>query len=168
MTASTLLGPGITVGKFLRGSANGAQDYNELTNQDEIEANLYKHVEFILAVNSRFSAFPNHRLDVAEGVYIQGSGETLGGFNDTKSTGESVVYRVLDRNGNVDPSATYDVAVWWKRYMEYGEVALSYDTINPDGSLNANIILTVGSGNSINTYFNNSLAFSNELVEITL
>lgn len=167
MTASTLLGPGVTVGKFLRGAANGVQDYNELTNHDEIEANLYQHVEFILSVNSRFSAFPNHRLDVAEGIYIPGANETLGGFNTTKATGQTVVYRVIDRDGNIDLSATYDVAVWWKNYMSFAEVALSYDTINPDGSLTAGIILTVGSGRAINTYFNNSLAFANELVEIT-
>ena len=166
-TANTLLGPGVTVGKFLRRAANGDLDFNELENKDAIAANLYKHVEFIQAVNGRFSAFPNHRLDVAEGIYIPGWNETLGGYNVTKATGQSVVYRVLDRNGSIDGAATYDVAVWWKTYMSFGEVALTYDTINPDGSLTAGIILTVGSGNAINTYFNNRLAFANELVEIT-
>ena len=176
---NTLLGPGIPIGKFLVGSGHGLQTWDDLTYADRlsIARNLVPQVELITSVNGRFNEFSQHRLGVVEGVYFSGEGETVGGLNTTKQEGRTVVYGLYDRLGRLDPVKTFDLALFWKDYFDYQELILSYDTINPDGSLNVNVIVTmptvgttfdVSFSNSVSTYFNNTKVFSNELVYVTL
>ena len=179
LSATTLLGPGVSIGNFLPNTAYGVQKYSDLSHSSQLSIvrNLVPQVEMINSVNGRLNKFPNNRLAIVEGIYFQGEAEVASGYNSLKEDGRSVVYALYDINGNIDFENTYNLAVYWKEYFEYDEITLSYDTINPDGSLNANIIVTMPSISSsydvtfdkdINTYFNNSLAFANELVEITL
>ena len=70
---------------------------------------------------------------------------------------------------------TFDLAVFWKDNLRFEKLILDYDTYNPDGSVNAQVILIMPelvSGweadfvNQIETRFNNFVQSTNELIEI--
>lgn len=176
---NTVLGPGVTVGKFLVGARHGLSQFNYLSYNEKLERvrNLMPQVELINSVNGRYNQFPNHRLSVSEGLYFGGEGETVGGINTYKEYGRAVVYTLYGRDGKIDLKATYDLAVFWRNNFNYDTLILSYDTINPDDSLHAEIIVVmppvpedynVTFSNSVSTYFNNKEVFADQLTEITL
>jgi hypothetical protein len=177
--ANTLLARGVPLSKFIVGSSSGLETFNDLSQSSRIAIarNLYPQAEFIESINGRFNKFTNHRLNVIEGVYFPGEGESLGGINVEKNEGRSVVYQLIDQEGNVDVDLTYDLAVYWKDFFNYDTITLAYDTFNADGSLNANIIVTmpeipssysVKFNKNIKTIYNSNESFNDELVEITL
>jgi hypothetical protein len=120
--------------------------------------------------------FSEHRLIVAEGIYRPYANEkvTANGINDLKAKGRCVVYELRDRTGKIDFKKTFDLAVWWKDSLQFGQMILSYDTFNPDNSLTAQIILIMPEvssdyqatfTNQIETRFNNFVQSTNELIE---
>jgi hypothetical protein len=89
--------------------------------------------------------------------------------------GQAVVYELLDLNGNINLETTFDLAAFWKDNLRFEKLILDYDTYNPDGSINAQIILcmpeitsgwNVNFTNKIETRFNNFVQGTNELIEI--
>lgn len=177
--ADTLLACGVPISKFIIGASSGAETFNGLSQSSRIAIarNLYPQAEFIESINGRFNKFAKHRLNVIEGVYFPGEGESLGGLNVEKNEGRSVVYQLVDQEGKIDVDLTYDLALYWKDFFNYDTITLAYDTFNADGSLNANIIVTmpevpssfsVKFNKNINTIYNSNNAFTDELVEITL
>ena len=92
-----------------------------------------------------------------------------------KGNGRLVYYQVIDREGNIDLEKTFDVAEYWKDYINFGTLYLDYDTYNIDGSVTAQIGLEfpnmpatfdVTFDRNVETYFNNELMSGDELVEI--
>lgn len=175
----SLIGPGVSIAKFLVGSTSGTQTFNDLsyTAKSQVTRNLCKQVEFIQSVNGRFNNFNNNRLIVKEGVYFPGPQEVLGGLNILKNQGRCVVYSLIDSQGKVDISASYDLAVYWKDHFQYDGIYLAYDNFNPDGTLNVNIIVTMPNmpstfnssyNNNIATYYNSNVDSSSELIEYSL
>ena len=175
----TLLGPGVSISKFLVGARHGVNtwsDLNFLTRQG-IARNLVPQIELIRSINGPSNDFSGNRLAVSEGVYFAGEGETVGGLNATKQTGQTVVYELYGRDGTIDLSAGYGMALLWRDFFDYDELAVSYDTLNPDGSLHMNVIVTMPSvpsdydvrfKNQVATYFNNTKVSSSELIEISV
>ena len=177
--ASTMLAPGVPLSKFIVGTASGEDTFNDLSQSSRltIARNLYPQAELINSINGRFNKFAGHRLNVIEGVYLPGEGESTSGINELKNTGRAVVYQLVDATGKVNVELTYDLAVYWKDFFSYDELILSYDTFNPDGSLNANVIVcmpeipssySVKYNNNISTYYNSESKYTDQLVEITL
>ena len=146
ITPATKLAPGITIAKFLGG-------YGSQTNMNHItdpidRLNLAKnyaiHAKIMRQVLTNQAEFNNHRMIVAEGLYVPAEGETpqIGSLNDLKQKGRAVVYELRGINGLISNQKTFDLAKYLKDTTEFEMLSLSYDTFNPDESLTAQLIIT--------------------------
>ena len=189
ITSATKLGAGVTCAKFL-GAVGSRTQFDRLYNEDfsgpvdrlQVARNLILHAN---AINSVFTnpQFAQHRLIVSDGVYEPYQefntdgymGERPSGFNEERRFGRGIGYQVIDRNGKSDPSKTFDLAVYWKDYIDYDNLELAYDTFDPSGILTSSILLTmpevpetydVSFGYGLKTTYNGTLQSQNELLEI--
>ena len=98
-----------------------------------------------------------------------------GSVNDLRRTGRAIVYQLIDKNGNTDPQKTFDLAVFWKDYIDYDKLTLDYDTFDPNGDLTCQIVLEmpkvpssydVSYAYNIQTTYNGEVQAKNELLEI--
>ena len=190
VTSKLHLGPGITLAKFLgaRGSRTQIKKlYNESFNGppdlDQIARNLVLHANILQSISGNM-IFANHRLTVSEGIYepnpafdLSGNyiGERPSDILKLRRTGQAVVYQLIDRAGKTDPVKTFDLAVYWKDYIDYDKLTLDYDTFDPNGSLTCQIVLEtpevppsfeVSYRYDLETKFNGELQTRNELLEI--
>ena len=122
--------------------------------------------------------FENWSNDYAlEGLYKKEAGETLDvdSLNFLASRGQVVVYELRDLTGNIDVPKTFELAVYCKDYTNFDKMILDYDSYNPDGSLNAQLIIQMPPcnpdwkmryRNDIETRYNNYTQTNGELVEI--
>jgi len=105
------------------------------------------------------------------------TGETpsSGSINDLRRTGRAIGYQLIDKNGKTDPRKSFDLAVFWKDYLDYDKLTLDYDTFDPSGELTCSIILEmpevptswdVSYRYGLETTFNGALQTVNELLEI--
>lgn len=143
----TKLAKGIMMAKFLGGYGNAA-NLNHITDDNDklIIAKQYcMHASAMKTVSENFGKFRDYRLVVAEGLYKPYKDEQLqiNSVNYLKSKGRTVVYELRDQDGNIAHERTYDLAVYWKDNLQFEKLVLSYDTIAPDGSLMAQLILTM-------------------------
>jgi len=181
ITARTKLAPGITMAKFLAGYGDNS-NLNHIASDIEklkLSKQYYLHGQVMLTVSRNDSEFEDYRLVVAEGLYRPGPNETLlpGSVNDSLKNGYAVVYELLDSKGLNATSKTFDLAVYWKDMLQFEKMILDYDTYDPNGYLNAQIILimpkvldswSVTYENTLETRFNNYVQSTNELVEILM
>ena len=177
ISASTKLGPGVTIAKFL-GAYGDRTAFNHVGSNDDrkqIARQLYLQAEMMRVIQGNIELFNDVRLIVSEGIYREGPTETLAGDTSKKNKGEWVYYQVINKNGTRDFEKSFDIAEYWKDYTNFDELRLDYDTYNPDGSLTVSIgvlMPTVDEGfnvnfkNDVKTFFNNSLQSADELVEI--
>lgn len=189
ITSKTPLGPGITMAKFLgaRGSRTTLDKlYNESFNGSpdfqQIARNLILHANILQSVIG-LEDFSQHRLIVAEGIYEpnplfqngQYVGERPSGVLELRRTGQAVVYQLIDKNGKTDPRKTFDLAVYWKDYIDYDKLTLDYDTYDPNGDLTCQIVIEtpkvptsfeLSYAYNLETKYNGELQTKNELLEI--
>ena len=179
--SSTKLAPGVSLAKFLGTKGNPCslttvpKYQNDQTERKQLARNLYLHAELVRSVNGNTDMFKDVRLIVTEGVYRGGPIETVAGDNLTKQEGRLVVYKVVGEDGKIDYERTFDLAVFWKDYMNYDKLSLEYDMWNPNGVLNAQIAVEtpkvpesfdVSFGGKVQTNFNGSLLSADELTEV--
>mgnify|MGYP000045749482 FL=1 len=179
--SSTKLAPGVSLAKFLGTKGNPCslttvpKYQNDQTERKQLARNLYLHAELFRSVNGNTDMFKDVRLIVTEGVYRGGPIETVAGDNLTKQEGRLVVYKVVGEDGKIDYERTFDLAVFWKDYMNYDKLSLEYDMWNPNGVLNAQIAVEtpkvpesfdVSFGGKVQTNFNGSLLSADELTEV--
>ena len=179
--SSTKLAPGVSLAKFLGTKGNPCslttvpKYQNDQTERKQLARNLYLHAELFRSVNGNTEMFKDVRLIVTEGVYRGGPIETVAGDNLTKQEGRLVVYKVVGEDGKIDYERTFDLAVFWKDYMNYDKLSLEYDMWNPNGVLNAQIAVEtpkvpesfdVSFGGKVQTNFNGSLLSADELTEV--
>jgi len=179
--SSTKLAPGVALSKFLGTKGNPcslttvSKYQNNQTERKQLARNLYLHAELFRSVNGNTDMFKDVRLIVTEGVYRGGPIETVAGDNLTKQEGRLVVYKVIDEDGKIDYERTFDLAVYWKDYMNYDKLSLEYDMWNPNGVLNAQIAVEtpkvpesfdISFGGKVQTNFNGSLLSADELTEV--
>ena len=102
-------------------------------------------------------------------------GERPSGILEKRRTGKAVVYQLIDKSGKTDPEKTFDLAVYWKDYIDYDKLTLDYDTYDPDGSLTAQIVIEtpevpetyeVSYNYRLETTYNGEIQTKNELLEI--
>lgn len=178
ITSATKLGPGVTIAKFL-GAYGDRTSFNHVEfdfTRRQIARNLYLHAEAMRTINGNTNIFNDVRLIVSEGLYKRNLiGDALDTIMEEKAFGQLVYYQVIGRNGKIDFEKTFEVAEYWKDYINFDTLYLDYDTYNPDGSLTAQIGLKfpkvpatfdVNLPNNIETWFNNNLMSRDELVEI--
>ena len=178
ITSATKLGPGITIAKFL-GAYGDRTSFNHVEfdfTRRQIARNLYLHAEAMRTINGNTNIFNDVRLVVSEGLYRRNPvGDALDTIMEEKSFGQLVYYQVIGRNGKIDFEKTFEVAEYWKDYINFDTLYLDYDSYNPDGSLTAQIGLKFPKvpvtfdmtfNNNIETWYNNFLQSKGELVEI--
>lgn len=178
ITSRTELAQGIVLSRYLGGYGDAITFDHVVTNDERISIarNLLLNANANRAIMMDDDVYSEHRLVVAEGVYRPYANETVTtlGINDLKSKGRCVVYELHDRTGNIDLRKTFDLASWWKDSLQYEKLILSYDTMNPNGLLTAQIILIMPElnsnyvaifNNSLETRYNNFVQSTNELVE---
>jgi hypothetical protein len=179
ITSRTELAQGIILSRYLGSSGDAITFDHVITNDDRIKIarNLLLNANANRAIMLDNDVYSEHRLVVAEGVYRKYANETMTtlGINDLKSQGRAVVYELHDRSGNIDLKKTFDLASWWKDSLQFEKMILSYDTLNSDSSLIAQIILIMPElsseyeatfDNSIETRFNNFVQSTNEIIEV--
>jgi hypothetical protein len=179
ISSRTKLAPGVTIAKYL-GAYGDKTPFSHIGTAEErkqIARNLYLHAEMYRTINGNTDLFNNVRLIVSEGIYKGGPLETVGGDNVKKQDGRLVVYQVIDREGKIDHSATFDIAEYWKDYCFFDKLTLDYDIYNPDGSLTSQIAIEMPEVSesfdldfkgSVTTTYNSKLLSSKELIEVKL
>jgi hypothetical protein len=116
-------------------------------------------------------------IHVVEGFYVPNPGEELeiDSLNYQMNKGQAVVYELRDRNGLIPIRQTYEIAEHIKDYYNFEKMILDYDTYNPNGELNAQIIVvmpevtaqwTVSYDQKIETRYNNYVQTNGELIEL--
>lgn len=180
INARTRLAPGISIARFLGGYGD-KQTMNHVTNETErlnLAKQYYLQAQVIRVVSEDTSGeFADFRLAVAEGLYRPAPNEKLdvGSTNYLMANGQAVVYELIDEDGNNAHEKTYDLAVYMKDNIEFEKMILDYDSYDPTGELNAQIVVimpkirhpwVVTYQNKIETQFNNYVQSTNELVEI--
>jgi len=144
ITSSTKLGPGITMAKFLGAPGTPTTLFNSDATDKQIARNLYIQAEAMRTIIEH-EAFKDIRLVVTE-------------TNIATGFGTKVVYQVLGKDGKVDIPKSFDVAEFWKDFINYNSLELAYDRYNPDDSLSVSIVLEMPMMNT--TY---DVSFSNQI-----
>lgn len=156
----------------------GSRRFKTLSNEEKevLFPNLYVHSLLISRVNE-VDLLPGISILISEGVYSTGPNEkvTPKSVNDYKRTGQALVYKVVNQHGRVDNSRTYDLALQIKDSFYFDELTLAYDTMAPDGSLTARLIVKLPKldkdyfgifNRKLETTFNDFKFSANEIVEI--
>ena len=181
ITGQINLSKGVKLARFLGGSGDKVTLNHIATREDKLQlARQYMmHANAVSTIINDKGSFSNHRLVVVEGLYKPGPTETPtpDSINDRATKGEAVVYELHNAAGEIDIEKTYDLATWWKDSLNFDKLILSYDTLSPDESLVAQIILIMPEidseyklvnkmySNKLQTLYNNSVQ-GNELIEI--
>ena len=179
ITSRVKLAPGITVAKFLGGYGDQVTLDHIATEEEKLDIakHLYMQAQAMRTIDTHKGEFADFRLIVAEGLYKKSPDEILdiNSINYSMSKGQAVVYELLDEYGEIGIEKTFDLAVFWKDNLQFEKLILDYDTYNPDGSINVQVILImpeISAGweldysNKIETRFNNFVQSTNELIEI--
>tara|TARA_R110000772_G_scaffold12352_4_gene37799 strand:+ start:1168 stop:1794 length:627 start_codon:yes stop_codon:yes gene_type:complete len=190
ITSKLKLASGISLAKFLgaRGSRTQIKKlynkgFNGPPDLNQIARNLVLHAQIMQSIIDN-KEYANHRLIVSEGIYepnpafdLSGKyiGERPSGILDLRRTGQAVVYQLIDRAGATDPQKTFDLAAYWKDYIDYDKLTLDYDTFDPNGTLTCQIVIEtpkvpesyeVSYKYALETTYNGELQTKNELLEI--
>lgn len=179
ITGRTRLAPGITMSRFLGGTGDRVS-MNHLvkyTDRLALAKQYYLQAQIIRMVAENKGEFDDYRLTVVEGLYKPAPGEILdvSSINYQMSKGYAVVYELVDNFGNNAVEKTFDLALYLKENAEYEKLILDYDIYNPNGSLNAQLIVImpqiispwiVNYQNLIETRFNNYVQSTNEFIEV--
>lgn len=177
ISSGTKLARGVTIAKFL-GAYGDKTPFTWIhysTKRLQIARNLYPHAEMYRMINGNTELFSDVRLIISEGIYAGGVFEVTGGDNLKKSDGRMVVYQVIGRDGKIDHEKTFEIAEYWKDYVNYESLTLEYDTLNPDNSMTSQIVvempevpesLDVKFSNKLATTYNTALISTDELVEV--
>ena len=180
INARTRLAPGISMARFLGGYGD-KQTMNHITDTTKrlaLAKQYYLQAQVVQVVAEDISGeFGDYRLVVAEGLYRPAAGEVLsiGSTNFLMANGQAVVYELIDEDGNNAYDKTFDLAVYLKDNIEFEKLILDYDSYDPSGQLNAQIVVimpkirhpwAVTYENKVETQFNNYVQSTNELVEI--
>lgn len=182
ITNATKLAKNVPIATFAGGKGdNGNINKVLLVDRPQIARNLQPHAELLRRSRIRSNKdFENHRLVVVEGLYKTGPTETItpNSVNWYKSKGRAVVYELHDAAGNIDIEKTFDFAVQLKNITVFEKLILDYDTFDPNGSLNAQLVIImpnlsegykVTEGDffrNIETRYNGKVMSSSDLIEL--
>ena len=149
VTSSTLLASGISLSQFLYGKGDPGRLDPSKTLNDKIQMlrNLYPQAEFVNRIRKDKEEFRNYNLEIIEGVYMKNDVEVLtaGSILDLRTKGRAVVYELTGLDGVVDTDKTFELATWIVKNIKFEKMILDYDTYDPSGDLNVQIVLIMPS-----------------------
>ena len=189
---STLINHDTSIGKFIGADDHGK--FNSLSSGAKIQlAKNYFIMSEMMKVfsnsNHTPTEFESYTLEVVEGYYapeqygigppgaLQDEKLTPDSILDLRNKGRALVFELRDQKGLVDIEATYDLALAWSEIGYFDMLTLSYDSYNPDESLNAQIVVEIPNITTftdikfkrvVQTLFNNNIQSTDALVEIKL
>jgi hypothetical protein len=163
ITASTLLSKGVPLATFL-GSPGDRTSLDSFPlvklQQERILQQLYLHAQLLEYINNHPN-FENNRLVVVESLFRKpfsdGTFETGTSDNALKANGRLVGYRLLNSAGDVDHEKTFEAAVLLKDNFYYDKLCLDYDTFDPKGGLNVNIMVYMPELDNFTGYYHYQL-----------
>ena len=136
---------GISLGQFAGGSGNpGKLPLNEgLGRLRNLARNLIPHAQILKKIRDDKDYFDGLFLETVEGIYEAEEGETItpGGYLDLRTKGQLVVYELLDLRGIINLDKTFELADYIAKNFKYDKVILDYDTYDPSGQLNAQVVV---------------------------
>ena len=149
VTSSTLLVAGISLSQFLYGKGDpGKLDPSKTLNEKiQMLRNLYPQAEFVSRIRKDKEEFKGYNLEIIEGIYVKNGVEiiTSGGLLDLRTKGRAVVYELTGLDGAVDIDKTFELATWIAKNIKFEKMILDYDTYDPSGDLNVQIVLIMPS-----------------------
>tara|TARA_R110000822_G_scaffold50491_3_gene131676 strand:+ start:2317 stop:4308 length:1992 start_codon:yes stop_codon:yes gene_type:complete len=177
VTAKTLLARSVPLATFTTGKLNEVLEADRL----QIARNLQPQAELLRRSRNRSDVqFANHRMVVVEGLYTKGPSETITplSINWYKSKGRAVVYELHDELGAIDIEKTFDLAEMLKNISVFEKIILDFDTFDPAGSINAQLIIIMPNLNdqyvvddgsffrNVETRFNGKAISNSDLIEV--
>ena len=142
---STKIAQGISFSQFIYGKGDtGKLDATLTLNQKiQILRNLYPQAQFLSRVRKDVDEFNGYNLEVVEGLYKKSDIETIetNGILDLRAKGRAVVYELTGIDGVIDREKTYELATWIAKNIRFEKLIIDYDTYDPFGDLNVQIIL---------------------------
>ena len=192
VTTNTLINHDTSIGRFIGVDDHGKFDSLSNTDKVQLAKNYFVMSEMMKVVsnsNHTPTEFETYSLDVVEGYYapetygigppgkLQEEKLTANSILDLRNKGRALVFELRDQKGNIDLEATYDLAIAWSEVGYFDKLTLDYDSYDPFGDLNAQLILEIPNITSftdirfkrnVQTLFNNNVQSNDSLVEIKL
>lgn len=181
VTSASVIAPGVRLARFL-GAKGDPITLNHLTaiEKAQVARNLQPNAMIFQSIKSNKGEFRDDLLEVIEGVYKAGPQETItpNSLNDYAAQGRSVVYELYDVKGRNNDPQLFNLAVYIKNVHKFQTLILDYDTIDPSGALNAQLIVVMpkldenynvvdGSfSNQCQTIYNGLIQSNTDLIEI--
>jgi len=192
INTNTLINHDTSIGRFIGVDDHGKFDSLSNTNKIQLAKNYFVMSEMMKVVsnsNHTPTEFETYSLDVVEGYYapetygigppgkLQEEKLTANSILDLRNKGRALVFELRDQKGNIDLEATFDLAIAWSEVGYFDKLTLDYDSYDPFGDLNAQLILEIPNITSftdirfkrnVQTLFNNNVQSNDALVEIKL
>ena len=192
VTTNTLINHDTSIGRFIGVDDHGKFDSLSNTDKVQLAKNYFVMSEMMKVVsnsNHTPTEFETYSLDVVEGYYapetygigppgkLQEEKLTANSILDLRNKGRALVFELRDQKGNIDLEATFDLAIAWSEVGYFDKLTLDYDSYDPFGDLNVQLILEIPNITSftdirfkrnVQTLFNNNVQSNDALVEIKL
>lgn len=181
VTSASSIAPGVRLARFL-GAKGDPVTLNHLTavEKAQVARNLQPNAMIFNSIKNNRGQFKDDLLEVIEGVYKAGPQETITpeSLNDYAAQGRSVVYELYDVKGRNNDAKLFDLAVHIKNVYKFQTMFLDYDTIDPSGALNAQLIIVMPKldenyntvdgdfSNQVQTIYNGLIQSTTDLIEI--
>jgi len=186
INSKTKISEGISLSRFIGGVDSGPFDNLTLAEKKQISRNYIAHMELTKRCMGITSKWAEHELRVIEGFYakeLYGRGGppgltpetiTTDGLLDLRSKGRTVIYELYGPDGLIDAEGTFDLASELADIGLYDKLILDYDTFDPSGSINTQLMVSIPSvplnyniiyEQVCQTLFNNKVQSSNSFVE---
>ena len=187
ITSNTVLNKPITMARFIGANDAGSFKSLSLADKKQIAKNYLVQTHITKHAMGTSGKFSDYKLKAVEGFYakeLYGKGGAAGlqteilttdGLLDLRNKGRAVVYELYGPDGKMDPEVTFDLACDIAEIGLFDKLTLDYDTFNPDGSMNVQIIIetpivtkpeAVTFKRLVQTKFNNGLQSTDSLVEL--
>ena len=192
VNTNTIINHDTSIGKFIGTDDHGK--FNALPNADksQLAKNYFIMSEMMKVVsnsNHTPTEFESYSLEVVEGYYapetygigapgkLQEEKLTANSILDLRNKGRALVFELRDQKGKIDLEATFALAIAWSEVGYFDKLSLDYDSYDPSGELNAQLILEIPNITSftdirfkrnVQTLYNNTVQSNDALVEIKL
>ena len=192
VNTKTIINHDFSIGKFIGVDDHGK--FNALTNtaKQQIAKNYFIMSELMKIVsnsNHTPTDFESYSLEVIEGYYapetygigapgkLQEEKLTADSILDLRNKGRAVVFELRNQKGQIDLEKTFALALAWSEVGYFDSLILDYDTYDPSGELNAQVIITIPEitqftnikfKRQVQTLYNNNVQSNDALVEVFL
>ena len=192
VNTNTIINHDFSIGKFI--GINDHGKFNTLSNdvKQQIAKNYFIMSELMKTVsnsNHTPTDFESYSLEVVEGYYapetygvgapgkLQEEKLTADSILDLRNKGRAIVFELRNQKGQIDLEKTFDLALAWVEVGYFDNLILDYDSYDPSGELNAQIIIAIPEitnftnikfERQVQTLYNNNVQSNDALVEVFL